>query len=330
MSFTLVEQARPRLHRSELAVPGTQDGIFEKAARGDADIIFLDCEDAVAPDDKERARKNIVAGLNDIDWGTKTMMVRINGLDTHYWYRDVVDIVETCPRLDMILIPKVGVPGDVYAVDALVSSIEMGRKRDKRLGFEILIETALGMVNCDEIAKASKRNEAMSFGIADYVASTRARSTSIGGVHPDYGVLTDIEDGRERTYTWGDPWHYALSKMMLACRANGLRPIDGPFGDIQDPKGYEAAARRAAVLGYEGKWAIHPTQVPIANEVYSPSDDEVTKAKRSLEAMADAAKQGKGAVTLDGRLIDIASIKMAESVVKKAASIGVPATAKAA
>ncbi len=330
MSFTLVEQARPRLHRSELAVPGTQDGIFEKAARGDADIIFLDCEDAVAPDDKERARKNIVAGLNDIDWGTKTMMVRINGLDTHYWYRDVVDIVETCPRLDMILIPKVGVPGDVYAVDALVSSIEMGRKRDKRLGFEILIETALGMVNCDEIAKASKRNEAMSFGIADYVASTRARSTSIGGVHPDYGVLTDIEDGRERTYTWGDPWHYALSKMMLACRANGLRPIDGPFGDIQDPKGYEAAARRAAVLGYEGKWAIHPTQVPIANEVYSPSDAEVTKAKRILEAMADAAKQGKGAVTLDGRLIDIASIKMAESVVKKAASIGVPATAKAA
>ena len=330
MSFTLVEQARPRLHRSELAVPGTQDGIFEKAARGDADIIFLDCEDAVAPDDKERARKNIVAGLNDIDWGTKTMMVRINGLDTHYWYRDVVDIVETCPRLDMILIPKVGVPGDVYAVDALVSSIEMGRKRDKRLGFEILIETALGMVNCDEIAKASKRNEAMSFGIADYVASTRARSTSIGGVHPDYGVLTDIEDGRERSYTWGDPWHYALSKMMLACRANGLRPIDGPFGDIQDPKGYEAAARRAAVLGYEGKWAIHPTQVPIANEVYSPSDAEVTKAKRILEAMADAAKQGKGAVTLDGRLIDIASIKMAESVVKKAASIGVPATAKAA
>ena len=329
MSFTLVDQATPRLHRSELAVPGTQDGMFEKAAKGDADIIFLDCEDAVAPDDKERARKNIVQGLNDIDWGTKTMMVRINGLDTHYWYRDVVDIVENCPRLDMILIPKVGVAGDVYAVDALTSSIEMAKKRTKVIGFEILIETALGMVNCDEIAKASKRNEAMSFGIADYVASTRARSTSIGGVHPDYGVLTDKDGDKPRDYSWGDPWHYALSKMMLACRANGLRPIDGPFGDIQDDEGYKAAARRAAVLGYEGKWAIHPRQIPLANEVYSPAEAEVTKARRILEAMETAAKEGKGAVTLDGRLIDIASIRMAEALIAKAAAIA-PAVAQPA
>ena len=322
MSFTSIEQATPRLHRSELAVPGTQDGMFEKSARSDADIIFLDCEDAVAPDDKERARSNIVQALNEIDWGTKTMMVRINGLDTHFWYRDVVDIVENCPRLDMILIPKVGVAADVYAVDALVSSIEMGKKRQKKLGFEILIETALGMVNCDAIAEASGRNEAMSFGIADYVASTRARSTSIGGVHPDYGVLTDkTERGEERTYYWGDPWHYALSKMMLACRANGLRPIDGPFGDIQDPEGYKAAARRAAVLGFEGKWAIHPSQIPLANEVYSPSEAEVTKARRILEAMDKAAKEGKGAVSLDGRLIDIASIRMAETLIKKADAI---------
>ena len=322
MSFTLVEQARPRLHRSELAVPGTQDQMFSKAATGDADIIFLDCEDAIAPDDKERARANIVAGLNEVDWGAKTMMVRINGLDTHYWYRDVVDIVENCPRLDMILIPKVGVAADVYAVDALVSSIEMAKKRDKRLGFEILIETALGMVNCDEIAKASRRNEAMSFGIADYVASTRARSTSIGGVHPDYGVLSDKDEAQpERSYHWGDPWHYALSKMMLACRANGLRPIDGPFGDIADPAGYQAAARRAAVLGYEGKWAIHPTQVPLANDIYSPSEAEVTKARRILDAMAQAAREGKGAVSLDGRLIDVASIRMAEALLKKADAI---------
>ena len=328
MSFTLVEQARPRLHRSELAVPGTQDAMFEKSAKGGADVIFLDCEDAVAPDDKEQARKNIVQALNDIDWGTKTMQVRINGLDTHYMYRDVVDIVEACPRLDMLLIPKVGTAQDIYAVDMLVTQIEQAKKREKKLGFDILIETALGMVNCDDIAKASKRNEAMSFGIADYVASTRARSTSIGGVHPDYGVLTDKEDGVERDYYWNDPWHYALSKMMLACRANGLRPIDGPFGDIQDDEGYIAAARRAAVLGYEGKWAIHPRQIPHANTVYSPSDAEVTKAKRILEAMAEAAKQGKGAVTLDGRLIDVASIRMAESVVKKAESIGTPAPAK--
>ena len=330
MSFTLIDQATPRLHRSELAVPGTNTGMFEKAAKGDADIIFLDCEDAVAPDDKEQARSNIVQALNDVDWGTKTMMVRINGLDTHFWYRDVVDIVEKCPRLDMILIPKVGVASDVYAVDALVSSIEMAMKREKKLGFEILIETALGMVNCDAIAQASKRNEAMSFGIADYVASTRARTTSIGGVHPDYGVLTDKEEGKERGYFWGDPWHYALSKMMLACRAYGLRPIDGPFGDIQDPEGYQAAARRAAVLGYEGKWAIHPSQIGLANEVYSPSDAEVTKARRILEAMTKAAKEGKGAVSLDGRLIDIASIRMAEALIKKADAIGTPMPAKSA
>ena len=197
MSFTLVEQARARLQRSELAVPGTNPGMFEKAAKSKADIIFLDCEDAVAPDDKEQARKNIVAGLNEIDWGTKTMMVRINGLDTHYMYRDVVDIVEACPRLDMILIPKVGVPADVYALDMLVTQIETAKKREKRIGFEVLIETALGMANVEAIAQSSKRLEAMSFGVADYAASTRARTTVIGGVNPDYGVLADKDaDGK--------------------------------------------------------------------------------------------------------------------------------------
>ena len=182
MSFTIIEQATPRLHRSELAVPGSNPGLFEKAAQSAADIIFLDVEDAVAPDDKEQARKNIIAALNDINWGTKTMMVRINGLDTHYMYRDVVDIVEACPRLDMILIPKAGVPADVYAVDMMVTQIEAAKKREKRIGFEVLIETALGMANVEAIAQSSKRLEAMSFGVADYAASTRARTTVIGGV----------------------------------------------------------------------------------------------------------------------------------------------------
>ncbi len=330
MSFTLIEQATPRLHRSELAVPGSQDTMFEKSAKSDADIIFLDCEDAIAPDDKERARSNIVQGLNDLDWGSKTMMVRINGLDTHFMYRDVVDIVEACPRLDMILIPKVGTAADVYAVDVLVTQIEMAKKRTKKIGFEILIETALGMANVEAIAQSSKRNEAMSFGIADYAASTRARTTSIGGVHAEYGVLTDKDEAGQRDYFWNDPWHYALSRMMVACRAYGLRPIDGPFGDIADPEGYKAAARRAAVLGFEGKWAIHPSQIPLANEVYSPSEAEVTKAHRILEAMDKAAKEGKGAVSLDGRLIDIASIRMAEALIKKAGSIATPKPAKSA
>jgi malyl-CoA/(S)-citramalyl-CoA lyase len=321
MSFTLIEQATPRLHRSELAVPGSNESLFEKSARSEADVIFLDCEDAVAPDDKEKARKNIVQALNDIDWGHKTMMVRINGLDTHYMYRDVVDIVEACPRLDMILIPKVGTAADVYAVDMLVTQIETAQKRQKKLGFELLIETALGMANVEAIAQASKRNEAMSFGVADYAASTRARTTVIGGVHPQYGVLTDKDDQGHRDYHWQDPWLFAQSRMMVACRAYGLRPIDGPFGDFNDPEGYSSAANRVAVLGYEGKWAIHPSQIALANDVFTPSDAEVGKARRILEAMDKAAKEGRGAVSLDGRLIDIASIRMAEALIKKADSI---------
>src|SRR5580693_3445275 len=321
MSFTIIEQATPRLHRSELAVPGSNPGLFEKAAQSAADIIFLDVEDAVAPDDKEQARKNIIAGLNEIDWGTKTMMIRINGLDTHYMYRDVVDIVEACPRLDMILIPKAGVVADVYAVDMLVTQIETAKKREKRIGFEVLIETALGMANVEAIAQSSRRLEAMSFGVADYAASTRARTTVIGGVNKDSGVLTDKDGDNQRQYFWSDPWHAAQTRMLVACRAYGLRPIDGPFGDFGDPEGFRAAANRAAVLGYEGKWSIHPSQIALCNEVFTPSEAELTKASRIMEAMAQAAREGRGAVSLDGRLIDYASIRMAEALLEKAKSM---------
>jgi malyl-CoA/(S)-citramalyl-CoA lyase len=296
--------------------------MFEKAAKSAADIIFLDVEDAVAPDDKAQARKNIIQGLNDIDWGRKTMMVRINGLDTHYMYRDVVDIVEACPRLDMILIPKVGTPADVYAIDMMVTQIETAMGRTKRIGFEVLIETALGMANVEAIAQSSKRLEAMSFGVADYAASTRARTTVIGGVNKDSGVLTDLDEDGNREYFWTDPWHAAQTRMMVACRAYGLRPIDGPFGDFSDTDGYLAAANRAAVLGYEGKWAIHPSQIELANQVYTPSEAEVTRARRIMQAMDEAAKAGKGAVSLDGRMIDIASIRMAEALLAKADQIG--------
>ncbi|MFM7524187.1 MAG: HpcH/HpaI aldolase/citrate lyase family protein, partial [Betaproteobacteria bacterium] len=291
------------------------------AANSAADIVFLDVEDAVAPDDKAQARKNIIQGLNDIDWGRKTMMVRINGLDTHYMYRDVVDIVEACPRLDMILIPKVGTPADVYAIDMMVTQIETAMGRSKRIGFEVLIETALGMANVEAIAQSSKRLEAMSFGVADYAASTRARTTVIGGVNKDSGVLTDRDADGNREYFWTDPWHAAQTRMMVACRAYGLRPIDGPFGDFSDTDGYLAAANRAAVLGYEGKWAIHPSQIELANQVYTPSEAEVTRARRIMQAMDEAAKAGKGAVSLDGRMIDIASIRMAEALLAKADQI---------
>ncbi len=322
MSFTIIEPAPARLNRSELAVPGSRPELFEKAAKSTVDVLFLDLEDAVAPDDKERARRNIVQALNEIDFGKKTVSVRINGLDTHYMYRDVVDVIEQGgDRLDLIMIPKVGTAADVYAVDMLVAQCEMASKRKKRIGFELIIETALGMSNVDAIAAASKRNESLHFGVADYAASTRARTTNIGGPNPLYSVLTDKDESGARAVHWGDMWHYAIARMVVAARAYGLRPIDGPFGDFSDPDGYKAQAYRAAVLGCEGKWAIHPGQVALANEVFSPSEAEVTKAKRILEAMEQAKREGKGAVALDGRLIDIASIRQAEVLVRKAEQV---------
>ena len=322
MSFTIVEQCPARLNRSELAVPGSNPRFLEKAATSDADVVFLDLEDAVAPDDKVQARKNVIAALNDLDWSGKTVSVRINGLDTHYMYRDVVDVVEQAgANLDLIMIPKAGTASDIYAIDMLVTQIEQAKGYKKRIGFEMIIETALGMANVHEIAAASPRNESLHFGVADYAASTKARTTVIGGPNADYGVLTDADDAGNRDYHWGDMWHYAIARMVVAARANGLRPIDGPFGDFSDADGYAAQANRSAVLGCEGKWAIHPSQVAQANALFTPSEAEVTKAKRIIEAMEQAQKEGKGAVALDGRLIDIASIKQAEVLVHKAAEI---------
>ncbi len=322
MSFYTVEQAPARLNRSELAVPGSQPDMFEKAAKLDVDVVFLDLEDAVAPDEKEQARKNVIEALNHIDWGKKSMSVRINGLDTHYMYRDVVEVVEQAgERLDMIMIPKVGTASDVYAVDMMLTQIEVAKGYKKRIGLEHIIETALGMQNVHEIAAASKRNESLHFGVADYAASTRARTTSIGGANPNYSILTGSSEEENREVHWGDMWHYALSRMVVAARANGLRPLDGPFGDFSDPDGYSAAAHRAAVLGCEGKWAIHPSQVALANEVMSPSAADVDRAERILKAMADAEAAGKGAVSLDGRLIDYASIRQAEVMVNKVRQI---------
>jgi malyl-CoA/(S)-citramalyl-CoA lyase len=309
MSHTRFEPARQRLQRSELAVPGSNPGMFQKALDGEADYIFLDLEDAVAPGDKERARTNVIQALLELDWRGrgKTISVRINGIDTHYMYRDVVDVVEQAGhRLDTILIPKVGVPADVYMVDAMVSQIEEAKGIPHRLGIDVLIETALGMANVEAIAQSSRRLEAMHFGVADYAASCRARTVVIGGLNPDYP---------------GDQWHAALSRMIVACRAYGLRPIDGPFGDLKDPEGYRLAARRAAALGVEGKWAIHPSQIPLANEVFTPPTAEVDRARRILVALEDAAREGRGAAQLDGRMIDAASARMAQNVVDMAAAI---------
>jgi malyl-CoA/(S)-citramalyl-CoA lyase len=293
---------------------------MEKAAGLDADVVFLDLEDAVAPDDKERARANVIEALLGQDWTRCTVSVRVNGLDTHWCYRDIVDVVEAAGQvLDTVLVPKVGAPSDVEFVATLLDQIEQRNNWPAgRLGIHILIETAKGMANVEAISRARPdRLEAMVFGVADYAASVRARTTNIGGANPEYAVLTDADEGGTRALHWGDQWHFGISRMVAACRAEGLRPIDGPFGDFEDADGYRAAARRAAALGCEGKWAIHPAQVVLANEVFTPSEAEVVKARRILEAMEEAAKEGKGAVALDGRLIDAASIRMAEQLIAK-------------
>ncbi len=313
MSHTLFPTRQSRLQRSTLAVPASNIAMIEKAAHSDADVVFLDLEDAVAPHEKAQARKNAIAALNGIDWQAsgKTISVRINGLDTGYMYRDVVDIMEQAgDRVHMLLIPKLGVVSDLYMVDALVNQIEQACGLTRRVGLEALIETALGMANVEEIARyaasSGSRLEALHFGVADYAASMRARTVNIGGTNPSYP---------------GDQWHASLSRMIIACRAYGLRALDGPFGDFNDPEGYIAAAERAAALGFEGKWAIHPSQIAMANDVFSPPEAEVARARRIIEELRKAQAEGKGAAALDGKMIDAASEKMAMNVLSLADAI---------
>ena len=313
---------RNRLHRSELAVPGSNTRMLEKAPTAGADVVFLDLEDAVAPDDKAQARKNVIEALNDLDWSRCSVSVRINGLDTHYCYRDIVDVVEQAgDKLDTILIPKVGRPADILFVSTMLEQIEAAKKL-KPINLHILIETALGMANVESIAATCpERLEAMVFGVADYAASTQARTTQMGGANPDYVTLTHPDEAGRRERHWGDQWHFAISRLVVACRAYGLRPIDGPFGDIQDPDAYIAVSKAVAALGVEGKWAIHPSQIELANQVFTPPAAEVDRARRILVAMEEAAKEGRGAVALDGRLIDAASIRQAQVMVEKADQI---------
>jgi malyl-CoA/(S)-citramalyl-CoA lyase len=314
-----VSPKKTRLHRSELAVPGSNVRMLERAPELGADMVMLDLEDAVAPADKEQARVNIIDALSELDWSAPSVSVRINGLDTHWCYRDIVDVVEQAgEQIDAIVIPKAGGAGDVHLVATLLSQIEPAVGLQRTIGLTVLIETAIGMVNVDEIARACpERMEAMIFGVADYAASVQARTTSIGGSDESYSVLTNAEADADRERHWGDQWHYPLARIAVTCRAHGLRPIDGPYGDFTDPEGYLASARRAAALGYEGKWAIHPSQIELANEVFTPDEQLVEKTRRIIAAMNDAAADGKGAVSLDGRLIDAASIRMAENLLAK-------------
>lgn len=313
MSFRIQPAPVARPNRCQLFGPGSRPAIFEKMAASAADVINLDLEDSVAPDDKSQARKNIIEAIGDIDWGRKTLSVRINGLDTPYWYRDVVDLLENASdRLDQIMIPKVGCAADLYAVDALVTAVERAKGRTKPISFEVIIESAAGIAHAEEIAAASPRLQAMSLGAADFAASMGMATTGIGGTQENYYML------REGQKYWPDPWHWAQTAIVAACRTHGVLPVDGPFGDFSDDEGFRAQALRSATLGMVGKWAIHPNQVALANEVFTPSDEAVADARAILAAMEEAKKSGAGATTYRGKLIDIASMRQAEVIVRQA------------
>jgi malyl-CoA/(S)-citramalyl-CoA lyase len=316
MSFRIQPQAPARPNRCQLFGPGSRPAIFEKMAASAADVINLDLEDSVAPDDKPEARKNIIEAIGDIDWNSKYLSVRINGLDTPFWYRDVVDLLEQSgDRLDQIMIPKVGCAADIYAVDALVSSVEGAKGRNKPISLEVIIESAAGIAHVEEIASSSPRLQAMSLGAADFAASMGMQTTGIGGTQENYYM---VQEGEKH---WSDPWHWAQAAIVAACRTHGVLPVDGPFGDFSDDEGFRAQARRSATLGMVGKWAIHPKQVALSNEVFTPSEEAVTEAREILAAMEQAKANGEGATVYKGRLVDIASIKQAEVVVRQSEMI---------
>ncbi len=316
MSFRLQPPAPARPNRCQLFGPGSRPALFAKMAASAADVVNLDLEDSVAPADKAAARATVIEAIGSVDWANKVLSVRINGLDTPWWYRDVVDLLEQAgDRLDQIMIPKVGCAADVYAVDALVTAVERAMGRRKPIAFEVIIESAAGISHVEEIAASSPRLQAMSLGAADFAASMGMQTTGIGGTQEAYYMA------HQGAKYWSDPWHWAQAAIVAACRTHGVLPVDGPFGDFSDDEGFRAQARRSATLGMVGKWAIHPKQVALANEVFTPSDAAVTEAREILAAMAAAAARGEGATVYKGRLVDIASIKQAEVIVRQAEMI---------
>ena len=300
-----------RIQRSELAVPATSQQFFEKAAKGPADSIFLDLEDAVAPSRREEGRANAVEALNSVDWGNKTMSVRVNDLTTPWAISDIISVAR-CPRIDMILLPKVKTAGDVIFLDRLLTGLELEQPRARPLGIEILIETAEGLANVEAIAASSPRLEGIIFGVGDYSIELENFDTIFGAPNPEYRVA-----GAQ-----GDQWHFALARIANACRAYGLRPIDGPFTNYGDPEAYRDSAMRARALGFEGKWAIHPSQVTIANEIFSPTVAQAAWACNIAKLMKAEAAAGSGAIGLDGVLIDRAHVKLADKIVARAALAG--------
>ncbi|WP_375000763.1 HpcH/HpaI aldolase/citrate lyase family protein [Aeromicrobium sp. CTD01-1L150] len=304
-----------RLRRSELSTPGSSPKMIARAATSAADLVFLDLEDAVAPSEKVETRANIVAGLNQENWGTKTRACRINSVSTQWCHGDVVEVVEGAGHaLDVIIVPKIKAPRDVWFVDDLLTQLEQKNGLEVgRIGIEVLIEETEALARVEEIAGCSQRLEALILGVGDLSASQGVRTGHIGGSDDSSGVVP---------YP-GDLWHYARNRMIVAARAHGIDAIDGPYGAFNDPDGYRTEASWSASLGSVGKWCIHPSQISIANEVYAPTPEEVKHAKAVVEAVRSAEASGDGAANLDGMMIDAATARIFEATVDRAARCGV-------
>ena len=316
---------KKRLNRSELAVPASRPEFFEKAAKSDSDIVFLDLEDSVSENKKIKARELAVEAINDIDWGNKVVSVRVNDYKSNFLKEDVESVVgRTNGRLDLLMIPKIERAENIHEVDELVSDIEHKTKKAKKIGFELIIETALGLINIEKIATACDRNESLHFGSADLAASMGAKTTSIGGINKNYGILDNIKSSNissENNFYLNDMWHYALFKIVLTSRAFGLRAIDCPYGDFNDLEGFFSLAKNTYSLGFDGKMVIHPNQIEHANKVFSPTDEEITKARSIMAAMNTSNADGKGAIAINGKLLDIVSIKQAKNILDMAKKI---------
>jgi len=296
-----------RLRRSQLSVPGSSEKMIAKAAASDADHVFLDLEDAVAPSAKPGARKTIVEGLNSLDWGRKTRCVRINDVTTSWCYEDVIEVVEGAGRnLDTIMLTKAMRAADVQFVELLLNQLEAKLKLTRPIGIEVLIEEAAGLQNVEAIAASSPRLEALIFGMGDYSASQQMNLRNWGS------------DGYP-----GDIFHYPRFRIAMAARAAGLDPVDGPFGNFRDENGYRREARYAHMLGFVGKWAIHPAQIAPALEIFSPGAEEVARARELAAAYDKALAEGVGSVNVNGTMVDAASIRIVMNTVRKAELIGI-------
>ncbi|MGN6698297.1 MAG: HpcH/HpaI aldolase/citrate lyase family protein [Thermomicrobiales bacterium] len=295
-----------RLPRSYLLVPAANPAMIAKAARSAADAVCIDLEDAVAPDQKEASRAHVVQALRELDWGPRLRLYRINGLDTPFAYRDLIEVVEaTGDRLDLIIVPKVNRPEDVAFVDTLLTQIELRQGFTQRIGIEAQIETALGCVNAAAIAAASPRLDALIFGMGDYAASVRMPLDSIGE-----------PDDNDRRYP-GHRWHYVMSQLVNAARAYDKRAIDGPFAGLRDPEGFRAACETARALGFDGKWCIHPSQLAATNELFAPPAAQIAWARTVLDEYARATAEGRGALAVQDKMIDAASLRMARMIVER-------------